>query len=130
MCGLWKGGLMSADHAAIHVTKREALFALLRDGAWHAHYELARVGGVRYSARLLELKRLGYSIESEESATGQGKSYRMPSTTAGTGQSKRVKVYLEESDVDVMVARGYIPPLARDALTDARASFLANRSKL
>ncbi len=122
---------MSLDFARLNMSKREALFDLLRDGAWHNHREIAMVGGVRYSARLLELKRLGFAIDSEETADGeQGKRYRMPSTIPGVAKTKRVKVYLEEHDVAVMVERGYVPPLARDALTDARASFNANRDKL
>lgn len=122
---------MSLDHAKINVSKRAALFTLLSDGAWHMHHELARVGGVRYSARLLELKHLGYSVDSESASDGeQGKRYRMPTTERGAAKAKKVKAYLAEEDVRVMVERGYIPPLARDALTDALGSFTTNRERL
>lgn len=119
---------MSVDHAEVHGTQRERLFELLSDAAWHPHHELARVAGVRYSARILELKRLGYVIESEDRARS-GKTYRMPSKVAGAPQPKRVKVLLEETDVLCMV-RGYVPPSARIALNDAHASFDTNREKL
>ncbi len=122
---------MAIDYGAINVTKREALFGLLADGEWHSHVEIAGVAGVRYSARILELKRLGYMIDSEDSHDGeQGKRYRMLSTTPGLGKAKRVKVYLEEPDVLDMVERGIVPPAARAALEDAHASFNTNRDKL
>ena len=122
---------MSLDHAKVKVSKRAALFTLLSDGAWHVHQELARVGGVRYSARLLELKREGYAVESEEVAEGDpGKRYRMPTTERGAAKAKKVKAYLAEEDVRTMVELGYIPPLARDALTDALGSFTTNRERL
>lgn len=122
---------MSADHAAVNMSKREALYTLLADGAWHNHHELAMAGGVRYSARVLELKRIGYVIESEDTSGGeQGKRYRLASTTPGECQPKRVKVLLKESDVIAMVERGFIPNAARTALRDAHASFDTNRDKL
>jgi hypothetical protein len=121
---------MSTDHAHVHETKRAALFRLLSDGRWHAHYELAGVGGVRYSARLLELKRLGYGIDSTDVAGEQGKRYRLASTEPGALRTKKVKVYLEEPDVLAMVDRGFIPPAAKAALVDAHASFDTNREKL
>lgn len=122
---------MSLDYAKLNVSKRAALFTLLSDLEWHPHHELARVGGVRYSARLLELRRLGYSVESEEARDGeQGKRYRMPSVERGEVKPKKVKAYLDAADVRVMVERGYIPPLARDALTDALGSFDTNRDRL
>ncbi len=122
---------MSIDYGRVNLTKRDALFSLLSDGAWHQHHELARAGGVRYSARLLELKRLGFAIDSEDASDGeQGKRYRMPSTMPGVAKTKRVKVYLEEPDVLAMVERGFIPPGARAALEDAHASFDTNREKL
>jgi hypothetical protein len=121
---------VSTDHAELNVSQREALFALLSDAQWHPHYELARVAGVRYGARVLELRRLGFDIETEDCAgSAQGKTYRMPSTIAGPPQPKRVKVLLEETDVLCMV-RGYVPPSARIALNDAHASFDTNREKL
>ena len=47
------------------LSKRDALLALLSDGQWHSALECQRpsVGGSRYSARMGELKDLGYRIE-------------------------------------------------------------------
>ncbi len=122
---------MSTDHATVHVTKRDALFALLADGAWHAHHELAEAGGVRYSARVLELKRLGFGIVSAPMGEGDhGLRYRMPSTKRGERKEKKVKVFLEERDVVSMVSSGFVPSRALDALQDAHASFDTNRERL
>lgn len=53
-------------------TKREALRALLADGAWHHMQELRAVGGWRYGARLLELRRaLGLTIEHRAIGDGE-----------------------------------------------------------
>lgn len=120
---------MSKDHAEVHVSKRQALFTFLSDLQWHYHYDLARVAGVRYSARILELKRLGFRVESKECEVGQGKMYRMPTTRVGDRKMKRVKVFLEEEDVLAMVA-GHVPSSARAALRDAHGSFDTNREKL
>ena len=121
---------MSTDHAHVHLTKRTALFRLLSDGQWHAHYELAEVAGVRYSARLLELKRIGYAVDRKPIDGEQGFRYRMPSLRPGAAKAKRVKVFLEEDDVCAMVDRGFIPPSALAALEDAHESFNTNREKL
>lgn len=119
---------MSTDHAVAHETKRDALLRLLSDREWHAHHQLASVAGVRYSARLLELKRLGYTIDTVDIAA-QGRAYRMPTLERGAPRLKRVKVLLEEADVLQMV-HGHVPSTARHALSDAHASFDANRAKL
>jgi hypothetical protein len=121
---------MSTDHAHVHETKRDAVFRLLSDGRWHAHYEIASVGGVRYSARILELKRMGYTIEAQDGQIEQGRVYRMPSLAIGPVQTKRVKVYLEERDVCRMLDGGIIPATAKAALASAHASFDTNREKL
>ena len=120
---------MSLDHAAVNETKRDAVLRLLSDLDWHAHYELAVVGGVRYSARILELKRLGYTIETRDTHSEEGKLYRLPTLTIGRPQGKRVKVFLEESDVLLMI-HGVISNRARSALLDAHGSFDTNREKL
>lgn len=119
---------MSTDYATVNLTKRDALLGLISDCEWHPHYDLLKAGGVRYSARLLELRRLGYLIETENQGQ-QGKVYRLTASTPGFPQSKRVKVYLEEKDVLAMMG-GIIPTTARAALADAHGSFNANREKL
>ena len=121
---------MSIDHSEVHLTQRDAVQRLLSDGRWHAHHELAAVGGVRYSARLLELRRLGYEIESRELPRGSGKVYRMPSVTPGARQAKRVKVLLDEHDVLRLIYDGVLSESARAALRDAHGSYDANRGKL
>jgi hypothetical protein len=122
---------MSTDHATTHLTKRTALFRLLSDGAWHAHHELAEAGGVRYSARVLELRRLGYGIVTAPMGEGDhGLRYRMATTKRGETKAKRVKVFLEERDVVAMVSSGFVPTRALDALADAHASFDTNRERL
>ncbi len=119
---------MSLDYARLNMTKRQAVFRLLSDAAWHGHQEIAKVGGVRYSARLLELKRLGFLVETQDTGT-QGRMYRLVSIVPGRPQPKRVKVFLEEEDVRAMV-RGIVPSRAQAALADAHGSYVANREKL
>ena len=121
---------MSLNHGEIRKPHRERLLALLQDLKWHPHYRLKDVAGVRYSARLLELKRLGYEIDSEEIDGIGGKKYRLVNLTPSTPQGKRVKVFLELKDAERIVERGYISPSAKAALADAIGSFKTNKDKL
>lgn len=124
---------MSIDHAELHKTARGRVLLTLHDLKWHANHELSKksVGGIRYSARLLELKRLGYDIEDRDiEGAKAGKEYRLRSRVPGEGQAKRVKVFLEESDVDTLLKRGTLTPRARKALADALGSFRTNKDKL
>ncbi len=49
--------MSAADIPTTAPSKREALRALLADGLWHHMSELRAVGGWRYGARLLEIRR-------------------------------------------------------------------------
>lgn len=123
---------MSRDYGVINLSKREALLRLLSDLGWHEHHELSRVGGVRYGARLLELKRLGYTIESREAAhpDEQGKAYRLMSPLPGVPKKKLVRVYLREDDACGLVSTGLPNLRVLDAVEAALESFVANRDKL
>lgn len=120
---------MSIDYAKLNETARGRVFKILLDCKWHHYEELKEVGGVRYSARLLELKRLGYEIE-DRPLEPQGKQYRLVSPDPSVPQAKHVKVFLAESDVEKLLGRGVLTKAARHALTDALGSFQHNRSKL
>jgi len=121
---------MSVDHAVRHINARDRILNLLEDLEWHPHFELARVGQVRYSARVLELKRLGWQIESRTISTGtDGDEYRLVSRVRGQPQAKRVKVLMSEEDV-ITLLKGELTLAAREALVDALASFKANKHKL
>jgi len=117
----------AVDHAQAHETQRSRVFDLLSDLQWHTFAELARVGGIRYGARLLELKRLGFEFADREYR--DGKEYRLVSLTQGFGQRKRVKVFLEPEDVRAMLGLS-LTTAARAALADALGSFTANKEKL
>lgn len=119
---------MSTDYAEQFSTARGRIFDLLSDLGWHSWSELKRVGGVRYSARLLELKRLGYQIQSD--TWEEGRTYRLESLCKGEPKGKRVKVFLEESDVIALLERGALTKRAQKTLTQALGSFQANRWKL
>lgn len=121
---------MSRDYAKQNETKREAVLRVLSDHEWHPHFDLAKVGGVRYSARILELKRLGYVIDSTDVAgSSQGKSYKLyPGHRAP--QMKRVKVYLEEKDVRRIIDGKALSMKAYNSLLMALNSFKKNKSKL
>lgn len=98
---------------------------------WHAHHTLIDLGGVRYSARLLELKRLGYRITTREiGRAGGGKEYRLLSTKVATPKPKQVKIYMNEYDAALLVSSGVLSEPGRAAVNDALRSFRANRDKL
>ncbi len=108
---------------------REALLRLLGDEQWHSFHELNAVAGVRYSARLLELKRLGWLIEDEPVGDGEtGKQYRL--TGRGGRRGKLVKAYLHEAEVRTMIAEGRVPESAVEALAVALQTFRANKDRL
>ncbi len=122
---------MSTDFAIEKLPARIRVLDLLRDLQWHGFQELHEVGGVRYSARLLELRRLGYDIVTE----GQkklGLRYRLVSPRPGARQGKRVKVFLREQDAITLLAVANRDGMteAREALADAIGSFQTNRYKL
>jgi hypothetical protein len=119
---------MSTDFAEINKTKRQRVLELLNDLQWHTHVELQVVGGVRYGARLLELKRLGYLID-DQSLEPQGKRYRLASTVRGVPQEKRVKVFLTKEDAQNLL-EGVVTAEATLAVRDALSSYLANEHKL
>jgi len=124
---------MDIDFAQAKRPLRERVFDLLRDGQWHTWRELHAVGGVRYSARLLELRRQGYAIETRESQTKEGQDYRLTSIQAAPAAAapKRVRVFLEEVDVEAILKN---PPQmtgrAEAALRQALRSFRLNKHKL
>lgn len=117
------------DFAKEKASSRQRVLDMLWDKEWHEWHEIHRVGGVRYSARLLELKRLGYDIETKGSKV-EGLSYRLRSFTKGAPQEKRVKVFLHEADARKILARGNVSMDARNAFEVAINSFERNRNKL
>ena len=117
------------DHAEIHRTQRDRLLALLVDLAWHSYAELHRVVGIRYGARLLELKRLGYLIEDVPHGE-DGKQYRLVSPTPGVPRTKRVKVLFPLHDALILLHECRPTPDALAALRDAVHSFQHNQDKL
>lgn len=117
---------MSIDFAEEKKPARERLLDLLLDGNWHSWKECQSVGGARYSARMLELKRLGHRIETRGEKQS-GFDYRH--IGVGDPQEKRVKVYLTEADAGDLLS-GILTPEARTAISDALGSFQTNKHKL
>jgi len=122
---------MSENYGNKYKTARDRVLSLLWDLAWHCHYELeGRIGGVRPSARLLELKRQGWSIEDRPSQMHHnGKDYRLVSRELGTPKTKSVKVFLTEHDAAEAV-QGRLTAVALDTIHIALRSFRANKEKL
>lgn len=83
--------LFDIDHGSL----RDRVLALLWDLNWHGNAALARVGGVRYNARVHELRRLGYRIDDESDGRADGKRYRLVSQEPTGPLTKRVKVFLQ-----------------------------------
>ena len=123
---------MSTDHAYVHRPQREVLLEamLASEGGWFPVPLLVESGGIRYGARLLELRRLGWIVESRtDEASPNGKLYRIH-PKKGPPQRKRVKVLLDEADVAELLERGTVSLAARVELADALGSFRHNREKL
>lgn len=120
---------MSTDFGKEFATARDKIFDVLDDLDWHSWRALRAVGGVRYSARLLELRRLGYVIDDLPDPSGTGKVYRLLSLTPDVPQGKQVKIFLPESDVKRLL-EGIITGSTVRAVRDAYAIFQANRHKL
>jgi len=118
---------MSTDFGAEKKPARERLLDLLWDKQWHTWAECRGEGGMRYSARMLELRRLGWVIESRGADT-EGKDYRL--TGMGPPQDKKVRVFFEEAEVQYLLAMPGLTLLTRDTLTKAYGSFKANKGKL
>lgn len=100
---------MSAPKGA--PTKRDALRALLSDGHWHHMSELRAVGGWRYGARLLELRRGagGPALEVEHRAVeGSDNEFEYRATAASPQAS------LDLSKPKKQRARERIEELARE----------------
>lgn len=123
------GDEVSTDYGLKYETARDRVFALLADCRWHSRTELEHVAGNRYTARVLELRRLGYRISAVPQEDGDGKAYRLESTELGSPQPKRVKVLMDEEDAAQLVA-GTVSDGARAAVGDALGSFRENRTKL
>jgi len=121
------------DYGVIKRTLRDALLELLLDLGWHDYKRLSQVGGLRYGARILELKRLGYKIESREIGRdldkADGKEYRLMEAVPSVPQGKMVKVYLNPEDV-VKILAGTVPDEAARAIQISYASYQANKEKL
>lgn len=120
---------MSVDHAVIHTSQRSRVLGLLSDLDWHTFSELHRVGGIRYGARLLELRRQGYRIEHRTHGE-DWKSYRLISLTPGVPMPKRVKVFLPYHDAKRLLDEGVVTAAARGAVREAVGSFKHNEAKL
>lgn len=123
---------MSTDHAEEHRPQREVLLDAMRGDCdvWFTVGQLVELGGIRYGARLLELRRLGWIVESRtDESSPNGKLYRIH-PTKGPPQRKRVKVLLDEADVAELLERGTVSLAARVELADALGSFRHNREKL
>jgi len=116
------------DYAKKNKPKREQLLKLLSDLRWHPHYELRRRGGIRYSARLLELKRLGYLIESQR-LSEQGKEYRLKTLERSAIREKKVKIYLRYDDAENLL-EGELSTSVYLAVEEALQSYRANRNNL
>lgn len=120
---------MSKNFGVTKEPLRNQILSLLMDLRPHHWSELHRIGGVRYGARVLELRRLGYQIETRELDDG-GKSYRLLSARVGAPLPKKVKVFLDPADVAEMIRSGIISNNAREQLVSSYHTFLYNKDKL
>lgn len=120
---------MPVDYGKDFVSTRDAIFNILSDLEWHTWDELKQKGGIRYSARLLELKHLGYLIQDRPTGVLHGKQYKLESLTPTAVLKKRVKIYLEENDAKKLAERVLTRSAIR-AVKESLISFLSNKHKL
>ena len=120
---------MSTNFGVKYESARDRMLSLLSDLKWHNRKDLEAVAGNRYAARMLELKRLGYSIVDRVATEGHGKDYRLTHQKPGSPQEKRVKVFLTESVADLLLM-GQMTNDATIAIRDALGSFRNNKHKL
>jgi len=121
---------MSVDYAKVKEPARKRVLALLSDLQVHNWRAIHRVGGVRYSARILELKRLGYKILSW--GNEHGKDYQLKSLRRSKPQGKHVKIFLDERDAEKLFryTKKYRMPKAARQFEDALGSYRENIGKL
>lgn len=121
---------MRKNYGVLHKSARDRLLDLLSDFEWHTYKECHLVGGVRYGARILELKRLGYKVESTEDPSAKdGNLYRLVSLEKGPPQEKQVKLFLTEKESRELLASS----LSSSIITktgNALTSFIVNKHKL
>jgi hypothetical protein len=126
--------MAKVDYAQVNERDRNKLLSLLMDMKWHKPGEMRKAGGVRYSARLLELKRLGYIIDDRPlSGQEQGKEYCLAALVPGSPQEKRAKILLSEKDLITLVSGGTIIHLSKkgqDELKLALIRYQNNKEKL
>jgi hypothetical protein len=121
---------MSTDYAAKYQSARERTLTMLKDLQWTSWRQLRRVAGVRYGARIRELKRLGYRIEDSSDNSPDGKQYRLTNITPGEPLGKRVRVYLPERETEMLLTTGKVPAASIVAIATALSIFRANKHKL
>lgn len=114
---------MATDYAEKKRPYRERIFDLLSDLEWHTHTELNRIGGNRYAARLLELRRQGYLMDTRPLGE-TGKEYRLLSLRPGEPQPKRVRVFLAIDDAYLVANCSHLPDSIRMTVQDSIDSYL------
>jgi hypothetical protein len=103
-------------------SSRAQLLLRMGDLQWHHGEDLAKFAGIRYGARLLELKQRGYVIEERGPDAGGWKSYRLAMRMPfGAHQGERARIYIDVADLEVMVNSGSVPASAAPLLEAALA---------
>ena len=110
------------------MTAKQKLLNMFMDSKWHSWEECKDIGGVRYSARIYELKREGHIIDTKPTLSGKGLRYRLSGT--GSPQEKRVRVFLSEQEVVNLLSVVGLSSPTRRVLKDALSSYRANKDKL
>lgn len=119
---------MIADHAVKYASARDAVLEALRSGAWVSWRQLNAIAGVRYGARIRELKRLGYQIEATE-REDHGRSCRLISPDLGHAREKRIRIYLDEQDA-LEMSRGNVTLTAIGEVRSSLQRFRKYRGRL
>ena len=89
------------------MTHNEIILDLLDDGAWHSNFEIhEKTNILRYSARILDLRRKGYLIEAKDDEFDRRKYwYRLLKTNLNgvTIQNERTEIRKENKSLDLVL---------------------------
>ena len=114
----------SQDELEKHAkTKAHRVLAALWDLRWHKTATLLSVGGHRFGAAVLILRKSGWDIETETYKRADGRSdfrYKLNSHDPGPSEGSLVRIYADAHDVE-QAAAGVLTSgmehAAREALT-------------
>ena len=120
---------MSKPTDAGRRSSRQGVFAVLADLKWHGGAELVRAGGNRYSARVDELRALGYEIDRRSTDAAEFDEYKLKSTTPGAARTQKVRVDFTEWELSQLMEHKKTPDSVKEKIARAWDRMHAKKAK-